>query len=89
MTHEATKGVVRITMKRLALIYERENTLKVSQLEVAEMLGISRTFYNQIENGTRNPGLALAMEISKLFGVPVEKLFGKDASRIYPATGTE
>ena len=74
-------------MKRKILVDQRK-TLKASQLETAEMLGISRTFYNQIENGTRNPGLSLALEISKLFGIPVEKLFSKDATGDYKPTGT-
>ena len=75
-------------MKREALINARENILKKSQLEMAEMLGISRTFYNQIENGTRNPSLSLAIDISKLFNTPVEVLFQKDALCDFQPTGT-
>jgi|GEM_PF-4527931 len=76
-------------MKRQVLIDAREKILKTSQLETAGILGISRTFYNQIENGTRNPGLPLAMDISKLVGMPVEKLFGNDALCAFELTGTE
>lgn len=76
-------------MKREVLINARENILEKSQLEIAEILGISRTFYNQIENGTRNPSLSLAIDISKLFKIPVEVLFKKDALCDSLSTGTE
>lgn len=75
-------------MKRQVLINAREKVLKKSQLELAEILGISRTFYNQIENGTRNPALSLAMNISKLFSIPIENLFGNDTSGDLQSTGT-
>lgn len=76
-------------MERKILIDIRKGTLKKSQAEVAEMLGISRTFYNQIENGTRNPKLYLALKISKIFGISVEKIFINDASSDNIATGTD
>lgn len=75
-------------MKRQILIDTRESVLKKSQLEIAEILGISRTFYNQIENGTRNPSLSLAMDISKLFDIPVEVLFQWVATGDCQPTGT-
>ena len=76
-------------MKRQILIDTRENILKKSQLEIAEMLGISRTFYNQIENGTRNPSLSIAMDISRLFDISVEVLFQWVATGDYQAAGTD
>ncbi|MCL5781507.1 MAG: helix-turn-helix domain-containing protein [Firmicutes bacterium] len=76
-------------MERKILIDIRKDILKKSQAEVAEILGISRTFYNQIENGTRNPKLYLALKISKIFGIPVEKIFISDAPSNHVATGTD
>ncbi len=62
-------------MKRQLLIDTRKDVLKMTQLQVATTLGISRTFYNQIENGSRNPNLEIALRISRLFNIPVEKIF--------------
>lgn len=76
-------------MVRNILIDIRKNVFKKSQAEVAEILGISRTFYNQIENGTRNPKLYLALKISKIFNIPVEKIFINDALSNQATTRTD
>ena len=34
-----------------------------SQKEVAKLVGIDRSFYSQIENGTRNPSVNTAIKI--------------------------
>lgn len=76
-------------MKRQPLIDARESIPELSQQDMADMLGISRTFYNQIECGVRNPSLSLALEISSLLGVPVERLFKIDAPGDLDTTGTD
>jgi putative transcriptional regulator len=60
-----------------------KNRLKVlraernwSQQDLAERLGVSRQTINSIEAGRYDPSLPLALRIAKVFGQPVEKIFG-------------
>jgi putative transcriptional regulator len=41
--------------------------------EIAGTLGISFQHYNDIENGRRNPSIALSLEIAKYFGISVDQ----------------
>ncbi|MGG1483520.1 helix-turn-helix transcriptional regulator [Peribacillus castrilensis] len=45
---------------------------KLRQYEVAKAIGVSRTFYNQIERGDRNPRLETALKVSKLLEIDVK-----------------
>jgi putative transcriptional regulator len=47
-----------------------------TQAELAEQLGVSRQTVNVIENGKYDPSLPLALKIGRLFGKPVEQIFG-------------
>jgi len=47
----------------------------MTQEQVAEAIGVSRSFYGHIETGNRNPNYGLAKRISNLFGVSVESIF--------------
>ena len=49
----------------------------LSQRNVAKHLGITRTAYNKYENGASKPVRKLE-ELSKLFGVSVDYILGKD-----------
>lgn len=55
---------------------EKRKKLGLTQEKAAELLEISNTYYNQIENGERNPSLDLALKISDLFVVEVRRLKG-------------
>jgi len=46
-----------------------------SQRELAERLDVSRQTVNAIETGKYDPSLPLAFRISKLFGLPIERIF--------------
>lgn len=50
--------------------------------EVAKSVGISRSFYTQIEQGTRRPSISVLLRIANFFNVSVEDIFltNKDAS---------
>lgn len=59
-----------------------KNRLKVlraerdwSQAELAGRLDVSRQAVNAIETGKHDPSLGLAFKISRLFEMPVEKIF--------------
>ena len=53
--------------------YREKNNIKQSQL--AELVGVRRETIVHLENGKYNPSLKLAIDISKVFQVPVEELF--------------
>ncbi|KZL93942.1 MULTISPECIES: helix-turn-helix transcriptional regulator [Clostridium] len=61
-------------MKNKVFVTYRE--LKgMSQVQLAEKLGICKDYVNMIENNRRMPGFALAKRIADLFGTTVDNLF--------------
>lgn len=59
---------------RKELAIARENT-RLTQARMAEILGISRSFYGLIENGMRNPDYGLAKRIAKILKVSPKSIF--------------
>ncbi len=49
-----------------------------SDLDMAKMLGISKTFYWQIENGKRGLKYHMAIRIAEIFGLKPDDLFYND-----------
>ncbi len=56
-------------------IHELRKTRKMQQLELAELVGVRRETIGNLENGKYNPSLKLAMDIARVFGLPVEEIF--------------
>jgi putative transcriptional regulator len=52
-----------------------------TKVELADRLGISRQSIHAIESGKYDPSLPLAFAIGKLFGKPVEEIFGEGCGR--------
>jgi len=59
-----------------------ENTIKVqrarmnlTQVQLAELVGVSRKTINTIENGKFIPSTVLAIKLARVFGITVEELF--------------
>lgn len=48
---------------------KKRNALELSQERVAQLTGVSRQYYNAIENGKRVPSVNLAKEIAKVLKV--------------------
>ena len=48
---------------------------KISQLELARSVGVSRQTINMIENNKYNPSLKLCINIAKTLGVTLDDLF--------------
>ena len=48
---------------------------KVTQLELAQHVGVSRQSIYAIEASKSEPSLSLALKISKVLSVPVEEVF--------------
>ena len=61
----------KIRFKLIALRGKKEMT----QHDIAERVGISRSFYTQIEQGTRNPSVQVLLKMSEIFQVPIEDFF--------------
>ncbi|HEY9117153.1 MAG TPA: helix-turn-helix transcriptional regulator [Roseivirga sp.] len=59
---------------RNSLKVERKRK-KITQEQLAEMVGVSRQSINAIERGKYTPSTALALKISEIFNTSVNKLF--------------
>jgi transcriptional regulator with XRE-family HTH domain len=46
----------------------------LTQLELAELLGVGRSYLSQIERGKRDPGLRMIKSISDGLGIPIFEL---------------
>lgn len=58
--------------ENLKKIRTRKN---VSQVEIANILGVDRSFISNIENGKNNPTLSTITNLAKALKVPVDELF--------------
>lgn len=47
----------------------------MDQATLAGLVGVRRETIGRLENGLYNPSLKLAMDIAKVFGLPVEQIF--------------
>ena len=56
-------------------IHEKRKALGLSQEQLAKACGVSRQTINAIENNKYDPTLALAFQLSRVLGVPVDGLF--------------
>jgi putative transcriptional regulator len=52
-----------------------------TKVELADRLHISRQSIHTIESGKYDPSLPLALAIGKLFGKPVEEIFGEGCEK--------
>jgi putative transcriptional regulator len=52
-----------------------------SKVQFADRLGLSRQSVHAIESGKYAPSLPIALAIGKLFGRPVEVIFGEGSAR--------
>ncbi len=56
-------------------IREFRERYRLTQEELAELVGVRRETVVFLEKGRYNPSLRLACRIARLFGVPVEEVF--------------
>lgn len=49
-----------------------------SQAELAERINVSRQTIVSLENGRYEPTLKIAMRLSAVFGLPIERVFTSD-----------
>lgn len=48
---------------------------EMSQVELADLVGVRRETIVHLEAGKYNPSLKLAFDIAKIFKVPIEEIF--------------
>lgn len=60
--------------QRLKLLREEKG---LKQLDIAKMLGVSRTTYTQYETGKSEPDLTTVAKLADFFGVSVDYLLNK------------
>lgn len=56
-------------------IHELRKVKGMQQAELAALVGVRRETIGHLENGRYNPSLKLAMDIAKVFSLPVEEIF--------------
>ena len=56
-------------------IRQRREELKLSQEQLADLVGVSRQTISLIERGDYSPSVTLALTIAKVCGVTVEEVF--------------
>lgn len=74
-------------MTREWLVKARGN---LTHEEVAERVGIKRQYYSMIENGSRNPSVAVAKKIGAVLGFDWTLFFEEQSNEMFRcnATGT-
>ncbi len=60
-----------------------------TQAELADRLKVSRQTVNAIEKGKYDPSLSLAFKISRVFNMPIEKVFTDEETTISSALHSE
>lgn len=59
-------------------VRKKRKAAKLSQEELAEKLGIHRTYMSFIERGIRNPSLLMVFKISRALKIKLPELFEFD-----------
>ena len=65
----------------MEVLKKHRTKLKLSYQAMGDLLGISKTFYWQIENDKRRLSYERAIEISKIFNVTPDELFYEDIKK--------
>lgn len=68
---------------------EAREAAGLTQLEIAKKLGISDSFYSQIENGKRRLSLKIALDIAAILKKTPNDLFLSSDMADCQATGTD
>lgn len=64
------------------LLVDLRCSKNLKQKDVAQLVGITTSYYGMIEQGVRNPNLQLAIKIAELFDKNVEEIFFANANNI-------
>lgn len=69
------------------LLREKRRESGLTQYRLADMLGISRSYYSQIELGTKNPSFGTVVKIKLALSESGDELFANDMSAEKPKRG--
>jgi putative transcriptional regulator len=58
-----------------SIVHVERAKLRMTQGELADLVGVSRQTIIQLERNRYNPSLILAHDIAKVFGKPIEAIF--------------
>lgn len=59
-------------------IKRRREAAGMTQLDLADKLGVARSLIAQYERGSKQPTMPMGYEIAKFFGCTVDALFGTE-----------
>ena len=59
----------------MSWLFDKRTEKNLTQEQVSRRIGISRAAYANIENGARNPSVAVAKRLGKTLGVKWTKFF--------------
>lgn len=66
------------TLKKIEKLQLIRNNKNISYKNMAEMLGVSKTYYWQIENGKRRITYEFAKKIASIFNLKPDDIFYKE-----------
>ena len=69
-----------MSSKRYETLSAYLRATRVRQAELAEWIGVSPSAMSLYVSGRRTPRLGLAVKLSKITGVPVERLLGTNST---------
>lgn len=55
---------------------ERRESLKISQIELAEKVGVTQNTISQWETGSRRPNIDMLVKLTEVFGCTADELLG-------------
>ena len=55
---------------------EHRESLKISQIELAEKVGVTQNTISQWETGTRRPNIEMLVKLTEVFGCTADELLG-------------
>jgi len=67
---------------------ERRESLKISQIELAEKVGVTQNTISQWETGSRRPNIDMLVKLTEVFGCTADELLGIERKKPDPEDET-
>ena len=67
---------------------ERRESLKISQIELAEKIGVTQNTISQWETGSRRPNIDMLVKLTEVFGCTADELLGIERKKPDPEDET-
>jgi|GEM_PF-6775485 len=69
-------------------LYDSRLKRKLTILQTAEAVGLSKGGYKNIESGARNPSINIAFKLETFFNIPISELLAESEEENYFLNGT-